>query len=211
MRLRRRIVLLTTGFVLSALTACGTSTPARFYTLDDAGFEFTPDKDTSFVLGIGPIRVPEYLERPHMVTRAEGAELRVDDFNRWAEPIARAHHRIIALNVDALLDGIIVVGFPYGPVIDYDAKLVGRIDRFDMDTMGTTRLSVFWTIASIDGDVLVKPTRSEYIENAGNPKDPNSVANAMSNCLTQFSRDIAAAIRALEDAGELTPAPAAAR
>ena len=203
MNITQRLVLLAAGFAVSGLSACGTSTPASFYTLDDAGFEFAPDKDTAFVLGIGPISVPEYLERPHMVTRGEGAELYVDDFNRWAEPIGRAHHRILALNVDALLDDVIVIGFPYGPVIEYDAKLVGRINRFDMDTTGTTRLSVFWTIASIDGDVMVDPTRSEYVENGGDPDDPNSIAKAMSDCLTQFSRDIAAAVKALDDAGAL--------
>ncbi len=194
------------GIAAVLLTACGTSPPANFYTLDDAGFDFKPDRESSYVLGIGPIRVPEYLERPQMVTRGEGAKLRVDDFDRWAEPISQAHHRIIALNVDSLVDGIIVVGFPYGPVIDYDAKLVGRIGRFDMDTTGTTRLSVFWTVASIDGDVLVEPTRHQYTETGGDPDDPNSIATAMSACLTQFSQDVARAIRALDDAGALVPA-----
>lgn len=202
----RRVALAFLGFVTLQLTACGTSSPTSFYTLDDAGFDFTPDRETAYVLGIGPVRVPEYLERPHMVTRGKGAELRVDDFDRWAEPISQAHHRIIALNVDSLLDGIIVVGFPYGPVIDYDAKLVGRIGRFDMDTTGTTRLAVFWTIASIDGDVLVEPTRHEYVETGGDPDDPDSIATAMSACLTQFSQDVAAAMRALDDAGALVPA-----
>jgi uncharacterized lipoprotein YmbA len=206
MNTMRGVALVLLGFAALLLAACGTSPPSSFYTLDDAGYEFTPDQETAYVLGIGPIRVPEYLERPHIVTRGEGAELRVDDFDRWAEPISRAHHRIIALNVDALLDGVIVVGFPYGPVIEYDAKLVGRIARFDMDTTGTTRLAVFWTIASIDGDILVEPTRHEYIETGGDPDDPNSIATAMSACLTQFSQDIAAAMRTLDDAGALVPA-----
>lgn len=203
----KHLLLVFFGLALCVLAGCGTSPPANFYTLDDAGFDFVADGETAVVLGIGPIRVPEYLERSQIVKRGTGSELLVDDFNRWAEPIGRAHHRIISQNVDALLDGVIVVGFPYGPVMTYDAKLVGRIGRFDMDTSGVTRLSVFWTIATVDGDVLVEPRRSEYTETAGDPTDPNSIASAMSNCLTQFSRDIAAAVNALRDAGDFSHSP----
>ena len=206
----KHMLLIPLGLVLIVLAGCGTSQPANFYTLDDAGFEFLSDGETAVVLGIGPIRVPEYLERSQIVTRGPGAELLVDEFNRWAEPIGRAHHRIISQNVDSLLDGVVVVGFPYGPVMTYDAKLVGRIGRFDMDTSGTTRLAVFWAIATVDGDVLVEPRRSEYTETGGEPTDPNSIASAMSNCLTQFSRDIAAAVNALRDAGDFNRAPPSA-
>ncbi len=177
------------------LAACGTSPPSAYYTLDTAGFDYVQDADTAAILGIGPIRVPEYLERPQIVTRGDNSELLINDFNRWGEPIVDAQHRILASNVDALLDDVIVVAYPYGRVTDYDARLVGRIDRFDMDASGTTRLVVFWTVASADDEVLIQPRRNVYTVSGGKPTDPNSVAAAMSDCLTRFSRDIADAIR----------------
>ncbi len=182
------------------LGACGTSPPSAYYTLDEADFEYSRDADASAILGIGPIRVPEYLERPQIVTRGDGSELLIDDFNRWAEPIVNAQHRIIASNVDALLDDVIVVAFPYSAVADYSAKLSGRVDRFDMDAAGNTRLDVFWAVASADNKLLIQPRRSVYTVAGGNPADPNSVAEAMSNCLTQFSRDIAGAFEAARSA-----------
>jgi len=174
-----------------SMTGCGTSPPSAYYTLDAANIEYATDADGAVVVGIGPIRVPEYLERSQIVTRRDDAELKVDDFNRWAEPVADSLHRILAQNVDALLEDVVVVSFPYGMFTDYDYRVVGRIDRFDMDASGTTRLSLIWGMTTPDGDTHLPPRRREYVESGGNPDDPNSVAAAMSRCLEQFSRDIA--------------------
>ena len=189
-----RLSLKTLACSLLLLGACGTSPPSAYYTLDEANFDYTKDADSAAILGIGPIRVPEYLERPQIVTRGRQSELRIDDFNRWGEPIVNAQHRILASNVDALLDDVIVVAYPYSAAADYDAKLVGRIDRFDMDTSGTTRLDVFWAVATRDNELWIRPQRSTFTIPGGDPSDPNSVAAAMSECLTQFSREIADAV-----------------
>ncbi|MEE4162646.1 MAG: PqiC family protein [Woeseiaceae bacterium] len=174
-----------------SMTGCGTSPPSAYYTLDAADIEYSTDADGAIVLGIGPVRTPEYLERSQIVTRRDDAELKVDDFNRWAEPVADSLHRILAQNVDALLEDVVVISYPYGMFADYGYRLVGRVDRFDMDATGTTRLSLIWGISTPDGEIYVPPTRREYVESGGNPDDPNAVAAAMSRCLEQFSRDIA--------------------
>jgi len=177
--------------VALSMTGCGTSPPSAYYALDAADIEYSTDADGAIVLGIGPIRVPEYLERSQIVTRRDDAELKVDDFNRWAEPVADSLHRILAQNVDALLEGVVVVSFPYGMFADYDYRLAGRVDRFDMDSKGTTRLSMIWGMSTPDGEIHLPPRRREYVESGGNPDDPNAVAAAMSRCLEQFSRDVA--------------------
>ena len=183
--MRRYLVPMLLAVAGWSLTACGT-----------ADIKYAEDAADAAVLGIGPIRVPEYLERSQIVTRRDNAELKVDDFNRWAEPVADALHRVLARNVDGLLNDIVVIGYPYGRLADYDYRLVGRIDRFDMDATGTTRLSLIWGVTAPDGEVLVSPRRRQYLESGGNPEDPNAVAAAMTRCLEQFSREIAAEIRA---------------
>ncbi len=173
------------------LAACGTSPPSNFYTLSPADIPYAPDKVGSTILGIGPIRVPEYLERPQMVTRRANQRLKVDEFNRWAEPIGDVQYRIIAENVDALLDDVVAIAYPYGGLADYDYRLVARVSRFDMDLYGNTMLDVHWGISSTDGSHVVPATRSEYTASSGDPDNPGSVATAMNGVLEQFSRDIA--------------------
>ena len=173
------------------LAACGTSPPSNFYTLSPADIPYTQDKTGSIILGIGPIRVPEYLERPQIVTRRANQRLKVDDFNRWAEPIGDIQYRIIAANVDALLDDVIVVAYPYGRLADYNYRLVARVSRFDMDLYGNTVLDIHWAITKPDDSDVLPATRSTYSAGGGDPDDPGSVATAMNGVLEQFSRDVA--------------------
>ncbi len=173
------------------LGACGTSPPASYYTLSAPDIPYQQDKDGSITLGIGPIRVPEYLERGQIVTRRANESLKIDDFNRWAEPIADSQYRVIASTVDALLEDVVVIAYPYGRLADYDYRLVARIDRFDMDLAGETVLAVHWTITTVDGATVVPVRRARYTVSGGDVDDPGSVARAMNDCLEQFSRDIA--------------------
>lgn len=190
---RRNAVLFTLVALLVTLGACGTSPPSRYYALESAGFESVADGPDSIVLGVGPIRVPEYLERPQIVTRRQNRELHIDDFNRWAEPVSQAQLAVLASNLDGLLENVIVLAYPYGRIADYDYRLVARVERFDMDASGSTVLNVQWSISDADGDPAVRPRRSRFATEGGDPDDPGSVAAGMSRCLTDFSREVAAA------------------
>jgi uncharacterized lipoprotein YmbA len=180
-------------FALAALgvSACGTSPPANYYTLDPADLAYETDPEGATVLGVGPIRVPDYLERPQLVTRRANAELKVHDYERWAEPVAVMQHRIVASNIDALLDDTLAVAYPYGRLVNYDYVLIGEVYRFDMDDAGVTRLELQWAIGTPSDGSLVPISRSSYETRGGNVDDPGSVAAAMSNVLEQFSRDVA--------------------
>ena len=191
---RRNAVTLAFLAVLVALGGCGTSPPSRYYALETAGFDATGDGPDSLILGVGPIRVPEYLERPQIVTRGQNRELHIDDFNRWAEPVAQAQLTVLASNLDGLLDNVIVLAYPYGRIAEYDYRLVARVERFDMDASGSTVLEVQWSISDADGDPAVAPRRSRFVNGGGDPDDPGSVAAGMSRCLADFSRDVAATI-----------------
>ncbi len=196
---RRSTVPLILLAALIALGACGTSPPSRYYALENAGYDSIDDGPNSVVLGVGPIRVPEYLERPQIVTRGQNRELHIDDFNRWAEPVGHAQLTVLASNLDGLLQDVIVLAYPYGRIADYDYRLVARVERFDMDASGSTVLSVQWSISGADGEPVLAPRRSRFAVDGGNPADPGSVAAGMSRCLADFSREVAAAFGAMLD------------
>lgn len=184
------------GLVL-LLAGCGSSPPARFYLLQplDAD-DYEADSNEAAVMYLGPLRLPEYAARTQIVTRGEGAEMIVHDYHRWAEPLDDAIHRIVAVNVDNLVDGLIVVAFPSGDLVEADYRLQGSIVRFDADPGGRAVLIVQWGIAVPDGDFLVAPRRSRYESRASKPGDPGAVAVALNDTIGQFSRAIAAEIEA---------------
>lgn len=182
------------------LTACGSSPPARFFSLSPSVPVSGPESETTVALGLGPIRMPEYLDRSQIVTRDSGQELKVDEFSRWAEPLSTAFHRIVAADVDNAVDGLVVVAFPWESavraVVDY--RLLGDVTRFDADRGGRVILDVQWGIVEMESkDRVVRPHRTRYEARAGSPDDPASVAAAMNEALAAFSRDVAGQMQAI--------------
>ena len=181
--------------LLVVMTAgCGTSPSVHYYGLDTIDIAYTKDLESSPVLTLGPIRMPEYLKRSQMVTRGSSAEIIVDDFNRWAEPLGDAVNSILASNVDSLLKSMIVVAYPSAALMEVDYRLVGRIVRFDSGKDGLIVLEVQWGAADTGGNAMVTPRRGRYESEATVPGDAGAIALAMSDALAQFSRDIASEI-----------------
>lgn len=172
------------------LGACSSSPPVKYYGLQATESVYAVDPDNAPILAIGPLRVPDYLKRTQMVSRGRGTERIVDDFNRWAEPLDSAMHATIASNVDSLLDSVIVVAFPFSPVIEYKYRMVGRVDRFDTDANGLAVLDVQWSLGDSNGNFLGDARRSRYTVQAAS-HEPAARAQAMSEALAQFSQDIA--------------------
>jgi hypothetical protein len=191
--------------VLLMLSACSSSPPVRYFTLSPIDAEFQQDPDDAIMLGLGPFRMPDYLNRSQIVTRGANSEMQVDEFSRWSEPLATSLLRIVSTDVDNLLAGVVVVVFPYEPFVREQVKfrLVGDINRFDADHLGNVVLEVQWGVATSDGKMAVPVRRNRYQaqatlageETAG--KDPSAVAVAMNEALAQFSRDIASKLSAI--------------
>lgn len=196
--------LLTAAIVSLALAACSSSPPIRYYTLSPTDAEFDQDPDNAVLLGLGPFRMPDYLDRSQIVTRGANSELQVDEFNRWSEPLATTLLRIVSTDIDNLLSGATVVVFPYEPFVREQVKfrLVGDISRFDADHLGRIVFEVQWGIADADGGIAVPVRRNRYQAQAtidGEPAaaKPGAVADAMNDVLAQFSRDVAARLEPL--------------
>lgn len=181
--------------VLLLLAGCGSSPPARFYSLQPIEASYQTDGDAAAILSLGPLRLPEYLARTQIVTRGDGAEVLVDDYHRWAEPLEDAVPRVVAANVDNLVDGLIVVVFKGGRLVEADYRLQGVIERFDADSAGRAALVVQWGIAAADGELVMPPRRNRYEAQASRSGDAGAVALALNDTLAQFSREIAEAIR----------------
>jgi len=148
-------------------------------------------------MSVGAFRMPEYLNRSQIVTRGSGAEIIVDDVNRWAEPLDDAIHRVLATNLDVLLESLVVVAYPSPAVAYSDYRLIGRIDGFISDPDGRVELRVQWGIINPDGTVLLPARRARFESQAANPDDPGSIAQAMSDVLAQYSRAVAAEVESI--------------
>ncbi len=181
------------------VAACGSSPPVRYFALSSMDSVQQQDPDDAVTLGVGPLRLPEYLNRSQLVTRGGGSELEVDEFNRWAEPLTLALHRVVSTDVDNMMDGVIVIAFPWEAVVrnEVDYRLLGEVTRFDADRSGRVVLDIQWAISDVPAGVAVLIRRSKYETRASRPDDPAIVTSAMNDALAMFSRDVASELEVM--------------
>jgi len=195
--------LLLAAFLPLALAAC-TNQPTRLYVLTATTEKPASTSPTGVAIGIGPITLPKYLDRPEIVTRVEANSLDQANFDQWGGDLNDNITRVLATNLSNLLATDRVSLFPWqtGAPVDYQVTL--DISRFEQDKDGNTVLNAFWSIVNpTDGTVLLM-RRSSYTQPAGTPAASDSarpfdaLAAAMSRDLASLSQDMAAAIKTLK-------------
>ncbi len=179
------------------VASCGSSPPVDYYTLQPIADSGAVTPRDARVIALGPLEVPGYLDRPQLVTQSSEGKVKVDELSRWAEPLAEALPRVLTANVDALMDSVVVVSFPYGARMRADYRLAGRIIRFDADRSGTAVLEAQWGVQDAQANNVLSPRRSRYTAQVSSAQDPGAVVVAMNQTVAAFSRDIASELTRL--------------
>lgn len=186
-----------TGLVVLVVAGCGASTPVRYYGLVPVESEthFTVPED--FSISVGPVRMAEYLSRPQIVTRGDGVDVELAEFDRWSEPLAQAFERALSDNLAVLLGSDRVLGFPAQSRADRGYRLPAQVMRFDTDSAGLAVLEVQWLIKSTEDTHVYPARRSRYTSRVPSPEQYSSVVESLSSLIGAFSRDIAAILAEL--------------
>lgn len=175
----------------------GVTQPPHFYVLSalppTAGQAGTPAVK-GLIIRVGPVDLPQYLDRPQIVTRSGDNEISLNEFDQWAEPLDRSVSRILAENLSVLLgtDQVTTLSRP-GPLRS-DYQVAVEMVRFDQNAAGTITLIARWSLYGRDGRDLVAMKKARFSIAAGSTDYTATVA-ALSRALADLSRDIAAAIR----------------
>jgi uncharacterized lipoprotein YmbA len=189
--------LLALSLLLSGCFAFRGSDAATFYLLSSMTRQWKPAEGEKIVVGVGPIDVPEYLNRPQIVTRIGPNELRLDEFHKWAEPLKDGIARVLAANLGASLP-VEVVFFPWRRVSAIDYQIVVQVHRFDTDPEGNATLQARWALFGKGGKKELIASSDLLVANAVAESYADRVG-AMSLVLADLSASIVKAVSAYED------------
>ena len=183
--------------VVLSLGGCGTTPPPKFYLLTPmpAPEASASGAASNLHLGLGPIDIPEYLQRPQIVTRMASTELRLADDYRWAEPFEENFARVLGENLSTLLGTGRVQMFPWSPAQAIDYQVIVQVARFEADDTGKVSLVARWAIRGGNDRTLLVSQRSAISEPVQTPGNYDSQVAASSAALADLSREIAAAIK----------------
>ena len=197
-----RAVVEKTGRLLGALalaaavTGCAATQPTNFYTLSPSTEPNVAKRSTtaSLVIGLGPITLPPYLDRPGIVTRQGANQMRLAELSQWAEPLEPLITRVMAEDLYALLDASDVIPIPQRGDLPLDRVVEIDVGRFDADAAGQVVLDARWRIYQGDNETLLASGRSQVTEQGAPVPDYDAIVAAMSRALGQASEEIARAI-----------------
>jgi len=200
MTARRPVLLALLALLL--LVGCATSSPpVNFYTLNalQASGDVSGDKGVArpLSIGLGPVQLPEMLDRPQIVTRAGENRLQLAEFDRWAGSLRNDFSRILGDNLSVLLNTEDIIVFPWGGGVEIDYQVVVEVASFDAVLEQNATLNARWKLREGGQGKVLKGERS-VLRQPIQGQDYAAVVAALNRTLDAFSREIAAAIKALE-------------
>jgi len=186
--------------VLTVLCGCARSQPVNYYIMRSIqnpgpGVPAAAPEQAP-TIGVGPVKIPEYLNRPQMVTRSTNNGLQFAEFDRWAEPLEDNLTRVLADNLSILVPTEHVYTFPWPKAVAVQYQVTTEIIHLEKAPDGKIVLDASWNILANGGEKLLVMKRTKLImpvESAGF----EGLASAESRAVEALSREIAAAVRTL--------------
>ena len=188
---------------LCALAAAwaGCATPrSAFYTLSPAagaGGGAAPSPSAPLPVRVGPVSVPEIVDRPQIVSRTGPNRISIDEFHRWASPLRDDIGRVVALDLASLLGDALVTATPHPEAGEPGYRVRIDVMAFESEPGKASALDAAWTVQPREGDGRPRSGRSTVREEVRGP-EYSDLAAAHSRALGRMSADIADAIRAME-------------
>lgn len=197
---RLTVIPLTVSFCLAAGCA-GTSRQARFYKLSPqtapgAGIGEAGSRG-DVAIGVGPVTLPDYLDRAQIVSRVGPNEVRYAEYHRWAERLGENIKNVLAENLSDLIGTDRIVLFPWGRSSDISFQVKVAIRRFEGTLGGDAVLDAHWSIVSGKGGRELL-TRKSTIEEPVQGEQYEALVAAQSQALGRLSKEIAEAIESLQ-------------
>lgn len=201
----------TTAACLLALLVvgcAGESQPSRFYVLTYPTEAAEPGNTTSMReglgLGVGPVELPQYLDRPQFVRRSEGNSLELEEFDRWG---GRLKENFVTVLAEVLSDKLAtdrISVYPWSRPEEVEYQVIVHVMAFEPNASGQSVLDTRWTIVDARRQSVLSMARTslrEAVAEASGSPGPemnyDAVAAAMSRNIADLGDVIAAEIQAL--------------
>lgn len=186
------------------LGACASSPPVQYFSLDD-GQPRDVGSPSGLRVAVTQVDLPEAVDRPQLVIRTAGYQLRLDDQYEWVEPLRRQIPRVIARDLGEALDSGRVVALEMdGQDFDLDFKVMLDVQRLEVTSGQGVDLDVVWRVEPRDGKSFIgRSVVRQPIETTREPGDYQAlvaaercafqrVAAQIASAITHWSKDTAA-------------------
>jgi len=197
------------SYLIASLSLAGclsvsNSPTSRFYalrTLDKSQVGQKLNFPANKIIGVGPVKIPEYLNRPQIVTEDKNRMLTFAQFDRWGESLDFAINRLINENLIASFPGASIEMYPWNLFIPVRYKIyidvVQMESRLDKDLFFAAQ----WSIIDLKNKKMAITKRSEFRQSI-KPHNYSGLVEALSTVCASLSNEIAQGLVSLADQPE---------
>lgn len=168
--------------------------PSRFYVLELPAAGKAEPAGWPFALGVQRVRLPEYLDRPQVVSRTPENRVTFSEFHRWPEAPEKAVSRVFA---DALARRLGATRVAREPSTDvYRDAVIVQLEalRFDGVLGGEVVLRGRWrATATHSGETLAYGDQTVSV--IAHEDSYDAYVGALGDALDRFAGEVSAALR----------------
>lgn len=182
----RTTLLLGLGCLL--LASCAAQTPTQYYDLSSqtSASEHVISRDVT--LGIGPVTLPQLLDRPGIVSRHHGTGVNVASYHVWAGKLEPAFTRVLADSIATTLKHDTIWASPWDNRFRPQYQLRLFVDRFSGEINGQVQLSLSWTLLGDYGKSVISTHR--YRASVESGKGYQGYVDALNELLAGFAGEV---------------------
>ena len=184
------------------LTGCSSTVNTKYYQLTATSAMAERSNVTNQehkTVVIGPLFLPEYLNRSQIVMRSSDTELVLATGGRWAEPLQENLTRVLIQNLNPQLEAARVFAFTHYDPEQASYRITLDIQRFDGDTGGDAGLSTQWTLIDGKSRKILSQGSFDYTTTF-NPEESSfgGYTRALSRLVSDLSDDLSEIVNSIE-------------
>ena len=171
---------------------CGSVPVENFYALTADAPLPAPTSSKGFDVFIGPVTLPEMLDRPQLVIQLSPNRIVVLEQQRWAQPLASEIQRVVALNLQRQLYNSRIATRRQAGATDTAVRVTLEVQRFDSILGKEISIELSWLVEQPAKGVSVRShaVAREAVSTSGY----DAIMAAHSRALAGLSREVAEAI-----------------
>jgi len=188
------------ALALSGCISVPNSTTPRFYALQAVEANLVSKKvniTSDVLIGIGPVKIPQYLDRPQIVTRGKEKMLEFAQFDRWGEALDQGVASLLREDLTVILPGAKFISYPWNSFLPVTYQVTVEIVQLDSELDKDLFLVVQWMVLDAQNAKTMIIKRSEFRQKI-TPQNYSGLAKALSTACASLSSEIAEALATLE-------------
>jgi uncharacterized lipoprotein YmbA len=146
------------------------------------------------VIGIGPVKLADYLDQSDLVTRTSDNQLVKAEYDRWAGSFKNDFINVLAENIGFLVPTERIYLYPWRGSVPIGYQVALEVIRCDGRLGDAAWLVARWSVFGGSEKKLLKMHRSSIREPVSGP-DYAALVAAQSRAVAKLSQEIAKAIK----------------